>query len=44
MLVQLAQNLVMNVPLAKFNDVKVTVLKFPHLTFLQWMLSLLWLL
>jgi hypothetical protein len=39
MLLQLPQNLVANVPIAKLNDVKVTVLKFLHLPFPQRMLS-----
>ncbi len=37
MLVQLPQNLVLNQSLAQFNDMKVTVLKFPHLPFRQGM-------
>jgi hypothetical protein len=41
MLLQPPQNLVANVPIAKLNDVKVTVLKFLHLPFPQRMLSLL---
>jgi len=39
MLLQLPQNLIANVPIAKFKDLKITVLQFPHLPFLQWMLS-----
>ena len=40
MLVQLPQDLIVNEPLAKFNNVQVTVFQFPHLPVLQWMRSL----